>query len=464
MSKQELNWTLMLLLLPSLILGLTACSGQSGSKAPPAATVEEKAAKGAEAEDSVPTAETTAADSSAAKTLAPTEATTVVTELATEEPKAEPPAPTTEATATNEIVALSTPATSSQAEKAEGTPTETGSDTTLDNRPEVSVFTINDWPIPSEAEEVEFIIGGELTYVIAWDMQTVANFYRPTFEYLGLEADCLDDVGQYTSKSCSVLQNNLLVNFSLHQFNGQSNVRIDFHNYTLEADSNATESEAEITGETEPQLFNIGDTVETGDLSFIVNEVTWPQEIGYQPAKGNRFLVIVFTMENRHPAANIEAFSLRMTIKEPAGKTYYYDGFGVADDSGGSFGSHTGKVAPGEKVRGRVDFQVAVDATELVFVIDAAELGGGQVLVALPEPKASPTADSVGREIPAFLTPADAQDVVYNADLEGITCTSPSDVATVIEFYHQSLVAEGWPEDEDFSVYAPRTTERTQDR
>jgi hypothetical protein len=89
-------------------------------------------------------------------------------------------------------------------------------------------------------------------------------------------------------------------------------------------------------------------------------------------------------MKNRHTSAKIEVFSLRMIIKDPAGKTYYSDGFGLADDCNGSFGSHTGLVAPGEKACGRVDFQVAVDATELVFLIDAVELGAGKALVALP--------------------------------------------------------------------------------
>ncbi|MCP4361139.1 MAG: DUF4352 domain-containing protein [Chloroflexi bacterium] len=365
MQHQKLKWALIVFLVPSLILGLTACSSQSESEAPPAVTAKEKAAEGAEAE--VP---------------APTEEAPVVTELAAEESEAEVPAPTKATMATAEIAALSTPETSGQVEKVEETPTETGRDTTLDSRHDVSVFTINDWPIPPEAEEVEFIMGGELTYIVAWDMETVANFYRPTFEYLGLEADCLDDVGRYTSKSCSVLQNNLVVNFSLHQFNGQSNVQIDFHNYILEADRAATE----IAAETEPQLFNIGDIIETGDLSFIVNEVTWPQEIGYQPAEGNKFLVIVFTIENRHRSAKIDAFSLRMTIKDSAQKSYYSEGLGFrdVDDTGDLFGSHTGRVAPTEKTRGGMNFQVPVDAAELVLLIDATELGAGKALVALP--------------------------------------------------------------------------------
>ncbi len=415
-----------LLLLPILVLGLSACSGQSESEAPPVTAAVEKGTK----------------------TPAPTEETTATAEgPAVEEKETETPTPTEEATAAEEKE-TETPTPTEEATIAEE------EDTTGDSRPDASAFTIDDWPIPPEAEEVEFIIGGELTYVVAWDMETVANFYRPTFEYLGLDTDCLDDVGEYTSKSCSILQNNLVVNFSLHQFNGQSDVHIDFHNYALEADSAATETGAEIAGETEPQLFNVGDIIEMGNLSFVVNEVTSPAEISYKPDEGNKFLKIVFTIENRHPSAKIDAFSLRMTIKDPAEKSYYYEGLGfrAVDDTGDSFGSHTGRVAPGEKVRGGTNFQVPVDATELVLVIDAAELGAGKAFVALPETEAPPMADSTGGEIPDFLIPADAQDVVYEADLAEITYTSPSDVETVVEFYRQSLPAEGWQEDEDFAA------------
>ena len=56
---------------------------------------------------------------------------------------------------------------------------------------------------------------------------------------------------------------------------------------------------------------------------------------------------------------------------------------------------------------------------------------------------------NAGEEIPDFLIPADAQDVVYDADFGDITYTSPSDVETVVEFYRRSLLAEGWQEDED---------------
>jgi hypothetical protein len=408
MLYKKLNWILMVLLVPSLILGLVACSGQSESEAPPVTTALEKETK-------APT---------------PTEETAATEVPAVKEKAVETPTPTEEATATEE-----------------------GEDTTVDSRPDASAFTIDDWPIPPEAEEVEFIIGGELTYLVAWDMETVVKFYRPTFEHLGLETDCLDDVGEYTSKSCSVSQNNLVVNFSLHKSNDKSTVQIDFHNYALEDDSAAAETGAETA-----DLFNVGDIIEMENLSLVVDEVTSPAEIGYQPDAGNKFLKIVFTIENRHSSAKIDAFSLWMTIKDPAENIYYNEGLGFrdVDDTGDLFGSHTGRIAPAEKARGGTNFQVPVDAAELVLVIDAAELGGGKVFVALPETEAPQMDDSVpdalAANIPAFLIPTDAQDVVYDADLAEISYTSPSDVETVVEFYRQSLPVEGWQEDETFST------------
>lgn len=43
-----------------------------------------------------------------------------------------------------------------------------------------------------------------------------------------------------------------------------------------------------------------------------------------------------------------------------------------------------GEIAPGEKVRGQIGFQIPTDATGLVFVFDAEVFGTGKVLVALP--------------------------------------------------------------------------------
>lgn len=63
-------------------------------------------------------------------------------------------------------------------------------------------FTINDWPIPAEAVDVE-IKEDEVSYVIDWDFQAVTDFYAPTFEEWGLGDSCLEFEPGFSSFSCS---------------------------------------------------------------------------------------------------------------------------------------------------------------------------------------------------------------------------------------------------------------------
>jgi hypothetical protein len=83
---------------------------------------------------------------------------------------------------------------------------ETGTETTEAETPEIETpgvtFTINDWPIPAEAEEVE-IKDDELSFVIDWDFQQVADFYAETYQEWGLGDSCSDIEPDYTSISCS---------------------------------------------------------------------------------------------------------------------------------------------------------------------------------------------------------------------------------------------------------------------
>jgi hypothetical protein len=65
----------------------------------------------------------------------------------------------------------------------------------------------------------------------------------------------------------------------------------------------------------------------------------------------------------------------------------------------------------------------------------------------LPETEAPPGTSNR----PDFLAPDDAQDLDYDADSGSISYISPTDIGSVIDFYRQSLPAEGWQEDEEFS-------------
>lgn len=94
-------------------------------------------------------------------------------------------------------------------------------------------YTIDDWPFPPEAIMVNRA-GDKLTYTVAQDLQTVADFYRPTFELMELGTSCLDDVGDYTSISCSASNGDYSLNFfAFEAGDNNTEVEINFTNYAL---------------------------------------------------------------------------------------------------------------------------------------------------------------------------------------------------------------------------------------
>ena len=300
-------------------------------------------------------------------------------------------------------------------------------------------------PIPAEAADVAYDADlGEITYTTLSDAETVTEFYRQSLPADGWQAD--ED---------SVMANDVFVDITFER--GEESINISSKDVSVPTRVTVNLRYApSLTGEGSAEIeANVGDAVEIGDLSFTVTEVTSPEDMAYPPQEGNKFLEIVFTIENRHASDTFDSFySLWLSIEDSGGWSYGYDelGFTTVGAPGDSYGSHNGSLAPDEQAQGRVIFQVPVDAGELFLVVEAPDLGDNKAFVPLPATEASPMAGSTGRKIPDFLTTPDAQDVVYDADLVEITYTSLSDVETVIEFYRQSLPAEGWQEDETFST------------
>jgi len=329
----------------------------------------------------------------------------------------------------------------------------------------ISVLPL-DLPVPTDAAGVElekFLLNLSVSYTTPADFETLLDYYRQEMTALGWVV--IDDLGIMTSERATLFFGNENVPphtlvLDLVPFDGQTLATL--RNYEVdeitELNTPPDGDLVEITGDdtaTEIEA-NVGDIIEMGDLSFVVNEVTSPQESAFEPDEGNKFLEIVFTVENRHASDTFDAFySLWLSINDPDGWSYGYDGMGFAavDDPDDSYGSHNGSLAPGEQARGKITFQVPVDAEQLVFVVDAPELGAA-AFVALPETEASSTTgsapDASVANIPDFLAPPDAQKLAYDADYGSISYISPTDMETAIEFYRQSLSAEGWQEDKDF--------------
>lgn len=100
-----------------------------------------------------------------------------------------------------------------------------------------------------------------------------------------------------------------------------------------------------------------------------------------------------------------------------------------------------------------------------VLSLSVAPAGDGQTQVVLQTAEAEELAEPVTTEpdvqelgveslvgAPDLPLPEDAQAVEYEADFEQISYTSPADIETLVEFHRQALAAEGWQEDETFSI------------
>jgi hypothetical protein len=139
---------------------------------------------------------------------------------------------------------------------------------------------------------------------------------------------------------------------------------------------------ADLPGEQAQHMFAIGDTIEIGDLTLTVNEVTNPPGDDFsKPDEGNIFVVVDVTITNgSSEAANVSSL-MQMSLKDDTGQVYDLDLMASAA-SGGT--TPDGEIAPGETIRGQVGFQVPEDASGMVFVFDSDVWGFGKVFVVLP--------------------------------------------------------------------------------
>ena len=150
----------------------------------------------------------------------------------------------------------------------------------------------------------------------------------------------------------------------------------------LGAEPVTVEPPASIAGETSQQTYNVGDVIAMGTTNITVNEVLYPAGDQFnKPNAGFKFLVVDITIENTSATAISVSTLLQMSVKDSSGQKFDVD-LMASVASGGS--SPDGEIAPGEKLRGQVGFQVPENATGLVFVFDADVWGSGKVFVALP--------------------------------------------------------------------------------
>lgn len=101
-------------------------------------------------------------------------------------------------------------------------------------------MTVADWPTPPDATEVE-ISDETLSFKTALLLTDVAEFYRPVYESKGLDASCLEDVGDYTSISCSYSNGDMTVSFFAFEGFNDTEVEIEVINYGTESSVDSDE-------------------------------------------------------------------------------------------------------------------------------------------------------------------------------------------------------------------------------
>ena len=138
---------------------------------------------------------------------------------------------------------------------------------------------------------------------------------------------------------------------------------------------------AELAGETTQETFKPGDVVDIGDFILVVNSVETSSGSDFvKPAEGNEFVIVDLTVENKLDESVVVSSLLQMSLKDATGQKYDVN---ILASTAGGASTLDGELAPGEKLRGQVGFEVPSDAEGLVFVFDPNIIGTGRAFVAI---------------------------------------------------------------------------------
>ena len=145
-----------------------------------------------------------------------------------------------------------------------------------------------------------------------------------------------------------------------------------------------------------PQLYKVGDIVAIdGSVLTVLGWEHVPGDDFSQPDAGNRFVAVDLLVVNNSQSSMSISTMLQMSMKDNTGQKYDVDFLASTATNSSSV---DGELAPGEKVRGEVGFQVPQAAQGLQFVFDDSIFGTGKVFVDLgSEPvKVEPPASIAG--------------------------------------------------------------------
>ncbi|NOZ06381.1 MAG: DUF4352 domain-containing protein [Chloroflexi bacterium] len=178
---------------------------------------------------------------------------------------------------------------------------------------------------------------------------------------------------------------------------------------------------------TRQTVFQIGDVISIGNLKMTV--LGWDSPAGdkfNKPDPGQKFVAVELLLRNQSQNDTAMSSLLQTSLQDSNGQEYRYDP--VANLAAGA-SNPDGEIGPGERVRGKIGFQVPQDAQGLVFVFHDALFGAESITVELgPQP--------VAVDVPAELAAEPGQTMLALGDsmeIAGLTLTV-NDITPMPEF------------------------------
>ena len=137
----------------------------------------------------------------------------------------------------------------------------------------------------------------------------------------------------------------------------------------------------EPTATPQTQTFNVGDTVQLGNLHVTVNGTRGSRgDDFWAPDEGNYFVYVDVTFRNDGDESELVSTLLQMELRDAEGFSYSVD-LGAASISDKT--SPDGEIASGGTLRGEVGYQIPMDATRLTWRFSGDIFRLGQAIFAL---------------------------------------------------------------------------------
>lgn len=134
----------------------------------------------------------------------------------------------------------------------------------------------------------------------------------------------------------------------------------------------------ESTPAPQTDVFNIGDTIKSGDIYFTINSAREvPGSEFMSPDEGNIWYAVDITIENKgQESFNSSSLLMFSLIDSEA----YNHNITIGPNLNGSV---DGEIAPGRKLRGEVAFEIPKESKGLELEIDPSVWGTGLIIVKL---------------------------------------------------------------------------------